>query len=229
MIAALLDTPPVDGPFVLGAALLALALWAVGLGLNASASGRQVLRLQRALENSFLALLILTMILLSFVQVLLRNFADAGFVWIDPLLRHLVLWVGFLGALLATRTGRHINIDALSRLLTPANVRLTGLLTNLLAAVVCLLLTNATFKLMVGERLASTEGFLNLPVWILQMVMPVSCFGMAVRFLGRASESALGRIKPQFAPVGSGNQAVDTSSTAVATPQIPPTPLGGPS
>lgn len=228
MIAALLDSLPVDAPLVRGLGLLAIVLWAVGVGLNAWPLGRRLLRLQRGIENSFLALLILTMILLSFVQVLLRNFADSGFVWIDPLLRHLVLWVGFLGALLATRSGRHINIDALSRLLTPASARLSGVLTNLLATVVCLLLTNATFKLMVGERLAGTEGFLHVPVWLLQLVMPLACFGMAVRFLGRAYESGRGRINRDVVPVVASLSAEERRLGSAATLQRTADAGGGP-
>jgi TRAP-type C4-dicarboxylate transport system permease small subunit len=200
VIAALLEKLPIDAPLVWSLGLLAIVLWAIGMGLNTMASGRWLLRLQRGIENTLLAGLILTMILLSFLQVLLRNLADAGFVWIDPLLRHLVLWVGFLGALLATRSGRHINIDALSRLLRPAATRVTGLMTNLLASVICLLLTNATFKLVLGERLAATTAFLGIPVWMLQVIMPVACFGMAVRFLGCASEAARGRTQPEFTP-----------------------------
>ena len=50
-----------------------------------------VKRLHRA-EDALLVLLLSVMIGLASTQILLRNLLDSGFVWIDPLLRVLVLW-----------------------------------------------------------------------------------------------------------------------------------------
>ncbi|MBD3163147.1 MAG: TRAP transporter small permease subunit, partial [Candidatus Eisenbacteria bacterium] len=57
------------------------------------------------------------MILLSGLQVVLRNFFQIGLLWIDPLVRTLLLWVAFLGAFAAAGRARHIRIDVLGRLL----------------------------------------------------------------------------------------------------------------
>jgi TRAP-type C4-dicarboxylate transport system permease small subunit len=62
-----------------------------------------------------LAICLLSMVVLSALQILLRNVFGAGVLWIDPLLRYLTLWIGFLGAALAAAEGRHIQIDVLSR------------------------------------------------------------------------------------------------------------------
>ena len=70
-------------------------------------------RLHRA-EDALLVLLLSAMIVLAATQIMLRNFFDSGFVWIDPLLRVLVLWLGLIGATVATRNNRHIRIDLLS-------------------------------------------------------------------------------------------------------------------
>jgi TRAP-type C4-dicarboxylate transport system permease small subunit len=72
-------------------------------------------RLHRA-EDALLVVLLSTMIVLAGTQIILRNFLDSGFVWIDPLLRVLVLWLGLLGATVATRNNKHIRIDLLSKL-----------------------------------------------------------------------------------------------------------------
>ena len=52
---------------------------------------------------------------LAFLQIFLRNVFTTGLAWGDLVLRNLVLWIGFIGATLATREGKHINIDILSR------------------------------------------------------------------------------------------------------------------
>ena len=66
-------------------------------------------------ETALLVLVLGFMVVFAFLQVVLRNIFDEGILWGDILLRHLVLWVGFIGASLATREQKHINIDLFSR------------------------------------------------------------------------------------------------------------------
>jgi TRAP-type C4-dicarboxylate transport system permease small subunit len=44
--------------------------------------------------------------------VLLRILFHSGIVWLDPLLRHMVLWAGLTGAALAARYSRHFSLEA---------------------------------------------------------------------------------------------------------------------
>jgi tripartite ATP-independent transporter DctM subunit len=87
-------------------------------------------RLHRA-EDALLVVLLSTMIVLAGTQIILRNFLDSGFVWIDPLLRVLVLWLGLLGATVATRNNKHIRIDLLSKLFDRNTHRLIQSLVDL--------------------------------------------------------------------------------------------------
>ncbi len=65
---------------------------------------QRVLRIIHGFEDGLLALMVAAMIFLAGSQILLRNLFDTGFAWADPVLRLLVLWVGLLGALAASRT-----------------------------------------------------------------------------------------------------------------------------
>ena len=56
---------------------------------------------------------------LAAVQVVLREIMHTNILWGDMAARHLVIWVGFFGAYLASRGGRHFHIGFLSRLLGP--------------------------------------------------------------------------------------------------------------
>ena len=67
------------------------------------------------IEGVLIVIVVSIMVLLAFFQVAMRNLFDQGLLWGDIFLRHLVLWVGFLGASLATREEKHINIDVFSR------------------------------------------------------------------------------------------------------------------
>ena len=182
--------------------LWALAGVAVAAAIRTAAArthaGRRAVRVMHGVESSFLALLLAAMLALSFLQIVLRNVAHSGLVWIDPLLRHLLLWIGFAGATLATRLDHHIHIDVLTRSLPPAVNRIVRRVTNAGAAFVCLLLADATLRFVVQEADAETTSFLDLPTWILQTVMPLACLVMSYRFLyrtldpGRSAAAAAG-------------------------------------
>src|SRR5512143_3313876 len=84
-------------------------------------------------ERGILVALLALMILLAFTQVVLRNVFSTGLLWADPLLRHLVLWVGFIGASLATASEKHINLDSVTRFASPRTANLSRIATNLFA------------------------------------------------------------------------------------------------
>ena len=60
------------------------------------------------LEKILIAVLLTVMILMAFSQIVLRNFFSTGIAWGDALVRYLVVWVGFVGAAIAAKEGRHV-------------------------------------------------------------------------------------------------------------------------
>ena len=91
-------------------------------------------------EDALLVVLLSAMILLASTQILLRNFFDSGFVWIDPILRVMVLWLGLIGATVATRYNKHIRIDLLSRYFERNTHRLIQSIVGQVSAWTCLLI-----------------------------------------------------------------------------------------
>jgi len=70
------------------------------------------------LESWIAAGSLLLILVLSIVQIIIRNTLDFGYPEIDIINRHLLLVCGAMGAVLATPQLRHIRIDALSPLLS---------------------------------------------------------------------------------------------------------------
>src|SRR5450756_2384467 len=66
-------------------------------------------------ENTLLITMLALMVLLAAAQILLRNFLDMSIFGADQLLRLLVLWVAFMGAVAASREGKHIHVDVIAR------------------------------------------------------------------------------------------------------------------
>jgi TRAP-type C4-dicarboxylate transport system permease small subunit len=139
-------------------------------------------RLEKALMVFFLGVMILT----AFAQIALRNFVGVGLSGSESLVRYLVLWVGFIGASLAVREGRHITIEVFNlRSATAGRSYLTAF-SQLCAAAVCLAMTWAAVKFVRDDAQIGHRTFLDLPTWILEMIIPVAFAIMSLRFLLRA-------------------------------------------
>jgi TRAP-type C4-dicarboxylate transport system permease small subunit len=133
-------------------------------------------------EQFLLAVMLSSMILLAFLQIVLRNFFATGLSWADPMVRYLVLWAGFSGAALATREGKHIKIDVFSQWLSRLGRRIIHLITNLFSFFICSVLTYAAFVFLRNEAQISGTTFLDIPVWIPQLIICISFGLMALRF-----------------------------------------------
>ncbi len=136
-------------------------------------------------ERGFLVLLFSLMIVLSFSQVVLRNAFSLGLVWADPLLRNAVLWLGFIGASLATQDDRHIKIDLAGRFLKPRAAALVGMVTDLFTLAVCLLLADAAMTFVSNEiefrDTLVTIGGIEIPTWWSQVILPAGFLLIALR------------------------------------------------
>lgn len=153
------------------------------------ASGLSSLRtlgsLYERLEEILLVALVVLMVSLGFLQIVFRNLISVGIVWVDPLVRHLVLWIALLGASVATREDRHIRIDVLSGFFSPpARRRLKGSL-EIFSAAVCLLLVSPAIRFLQNDYEAGKILALGIPMWVSQLIMPAGLLVLGVRFLIR--------------------------------------------
>ncbi|MEJ2053914.1 MAG: TRAP transporter small permease [Calditrichaceae bacterium] len=135
------------------------------------------------LEDWILVAIVLFMVFMAFLQVILRNFFDMGIIWSEILLRHLVLWVGFIGASIATKNNKHINIDVLKRLHKGLTKRIINLIINLFASFVSGYLTYAAIRFVMDEKEFDTIIFNNIPAWPFQLIIPVGFALMSIRFI----------------------------------------------
>jgi len=135
-------------------------------------------RVEQTLIVTFLGF----MILIAFLQIVLRNFFSTGLDWGDQLLRNLVLWIGFIGATLATKEGKHINIDVVSRWLPSLGKNVVTFIIHLFSFFICCLLTYATLKFIKNEVQMENMTFLNIPAWVPEMILPITFSLMTFRF-----------------------------------------------
>jgi TRAP-type C4-dicarboxylate transport system permease small subunit len=143
---------------------------------------RWIDRLHRA-EDGLLALLLGVMIVLAGTQILMRNLFDSGFVWIDPLLRVLVLWLGLIGATVATRHNRHIRIDLLSRYFERNTHRLIQAVVGQVSAWTCLVIAWYGFDWIRLDYADAVSSFAGIPAWTIEIIVPLAFALIGLRYL----------------------------------------------
>lgn len=148
-------------------------------------------------EGIVLSLALLFMIGLGFLQVILRNFWDTGIEWGDPIVRALVIWVGFIGASIATHQNSHIQLDLVSKFLPEKAKKFAAIIAHFGSAIVCLLLASAAYKFMVMEKESQTLLIEGVPNWIVILIIPVSFLVMTARFLIHGLDDIVQLFKPQ--------------------------------
>ena len=142
----------------------------------------RALGLLHTAEDTFLALLLLAMVVLAPLQIFLRNFFDMGLTWADPLIRVLVLWIGLLGAVAASRGNRQISIDVVSRLLAPRAQAVVGVLTGAFTSAVSGLVAWHSGRFVATELAYESVAFSGIQAWIFQIVIPFSFGAIAIRY-----------------------------------------------
>jgi TRAP-type C4-dicarboxylate transport system permease small subunit len=134
------------------------------------------------LEEILLVFLVILMVSLGFLQILFRNLISVGIVWIDSLVRHLVLWIALLGASVATRENRHITIDILSGHVSPGHYSWVQGAVQLFSALICLLLIYPAVRFVQNDYVAGKTLAFGIPLWLAQSIMPAMMLVMGVRF-----------------------------------------------
>ena len=124
------------------------------------------------------------MLALSLADIIGRNLFNATLPGGDLVLRHLVLWVALPGAALAVAAKRHLHLDPANLAARPRWQKWTAIPFNLVAALVCALLTQAAWAYWQDEwQYQSTDA-----AWLawLGLILPVAFGLLALHFLLRA-------------------------------------------
>ena len=141
-----------------------------------------IVSLLHKIEDGILITLLLVMILMAVLQIGLRNFFDSGILWGDAMVRVLVLWIGLIGAMIASRNNHHISIDMISKFLPDKIKRFSNLLTLLFTALICAIMTWYSFVFVAMEKQDGVFAFAQVPVWICESIIPFAFSVISLRY-----------------------------------------------
>ena len=137
-------------------------------------------------EDALAVAVLLAMAGLPALEVVLRTFFATGVPGTSGYVQHLTLWVGFVGAMIAARSGRHLSLStgkvSLPARLQPAAAGLASLASTAVAAGLCW----AAFRFVQSELDAPSRIGGWLPVWMAEAILPAAFAVIALRFIVRA-------------------------------------------
>jgi C4-dicarboxylate transporter DctQ subunit len=142
----------------------------------------RLLRATALVEDVLLVLILAAMVLLTATQIVLRNVFDGAILWAGPMLRVGVLWVGMIGAMVATRNDKQISIDAVSRFLPTRWKARVRVLTDLFTAVVAGVVAWSALRLVLDDRAAGVTAVAFVPLWVCEAILPVAFGVIAMRY-----------------------------------------------
>ena len=157
-------------------------------------------RAARSLETALIAVVLTGLILLGAVQIVLRNVFSTGFAWGDGVARLAVLWLALLGALAASRDGRHITLGVLTRWLPPRWRIAAQVTADTFGAAVSAALAWVSWAFVGDSREFGDTLLGDVPAWWLQSIMPVAFALMAWRFLVQAAKRLRGGTVAELPP-----------------------------
>jgi TRAP-type C4-dicarboxylate transport system permease small subunit len=131
----------------------------------------------------------------AFLQVFLRDAFHTGIPWGDVAARQLVIWVGFFGAYLATRSNKHFHIDVLTRFLGPRLRLWFSAFSDVFAALICFLLVIASRTFVTVGLDAGATLFLGIPQTAAASIVPAGFGLITAQFLLRTIDGLTAAIR----------------------------------
>ena len=150
-------------------------------------------RLRRS-EEVILSLVLGAMVVLPLAEILLRKAFHTGITGASAFLQHFTLLVGLLGGALAARDGRLLSLSTLTTFLKGRWRAFARITSGSLAAAISGFLCLASVQFVLTAKAGGKILAYGIPVWVIQLVLPLGFSLIALRLIWRASDRWTGRL-----------------------------------
>ena len=154
---------------------------------------RKIFPFLRSGEDLLLVLVLGVMVAIPIVEIILRKIFHTGISGASVILRHLVLITGMLGGVVAARKGRLLSLSTLSDFLPGRWSLIARGVSGVFAVSISALLCLGSIIYIQFSREAGKIIAYGIPVWIVQLVLPIGFAAIALSLLRRSAISRRGR------------------------------------
>ena len=159
-------------------------LWDPGINRTTSQAGWLL-----GFENGLVCFALAALVVLPLAEIVLRATLQTGISGSTALVQHMTLVIGMLGGAVAARENRLLGLSTGSAFLRGRLKMGAALFSGAVAAAISFFLLVASYQFVLTEREAGSFLAYNVPVWLIQCVMPLGFGLVAVRLLYYAGET----------------------------------------
>ena len=134
------------------------------------------------IESALLVSTFFIVLIIAVTQIFLRNFFDSGIIWADTFMRITVLWLGLMGALVASRNNNHINMNLGLKYLSGQTLKYVKALVHLFTTVICFTVAWYGVNLVTMEYEEAGIAFAAVPIWFTVSIIPFGFTIMGLRY-----------------------------------------------
>lgn len=155
----------------------------------------KVVQVARRIEDGVLVAAFLVAIVLPLIDAVGRPLGGFHIPGNATYVQQLTLWLAFLGGLLAVRESKHLTLSTAELFAEGSRARgAVRVGAHAMAAAVCAVLTYSSFLVVMANRQQGAVLPIGVPVWVIELVMPLALGLSSIRFVWKASEHWRGRI-----------------------------------
>jgi tripartite ATP-independent transporter DctM subunit len=141
------------------------------------------------IENLLVAAALAILMLLPLIEIVGRKTFHRGLDGAAAMQQHLVLIIGLLGGMFAARDRRLLSISTLTTFLRGGWQTFARVFSSAFAAGMTVFLALAAIQLVQSEKGGGKLIAYGIPVWIVQMIMPIGFSVIALRLVWHAGEN----------------------------------------
>ena len=145
-------------------------------------------------ENLLIALALAALVVLPLIEIVGRKFFHGGLSGGAALQQHLVLIIGLLGGMFAARDRRLLSLSTLTNFLTGRWQIFARAFSSAFAAGITVFLCLAAVQLVQSEHEGIKILAYGIPLWTVQLIMPLGFGVIALRLLWHAADGWRGRV-----------------------------------
>ena len=145
-------------------------------------------------EDSLVTLALGALVILPLLEIVLRRLFHSGISGATAIQQHLTLVISLLGGMLAARDRRLLSLSTLSQFLKGRWQVFARVYSSAVAAAISVFLCVAAAQLAASEREGGSMMAYQIPIWTVQLIMPVGFAVIALRLLWNASGRWGGRL-----------------------------------
>ncbi len=133
--------------------------------------------------------LTLAMVLLPVLEVIFRAVRGEGVPGGSKYVQHLMVWLGFVGAVIATGGHKHLGLSTSTFINEGWRRTAAQIYTSVVSAVTCLVLTWASYGVVKANSQGADLLAGGIPVWWSELIVPISLGLITLRFIWHTPDS----------------------------------------